>query len=109
MAQEEHQRAVAGTEAVNREVNEAIERGQWPGEPGAQAFRCECGRGGCTTMLELTPAEYERVRAHPRRFVLAPGHEDPSVEDVVERHAGYVLVEKRGQAGALAQATDPRG
>ncbi|HUB73539.1 MAG TPA: hypothetical protein VL979_05840 [Solirubrobacteraceae bacterium] len=108
MEREERQRAVAGTESVFRDVNEAIERGQWPGEQGAQAFRCECARGGCTAMLELTAAEYERVRAHPRRFVLAPGHEDPAVEDVIERHAHYVLVHKRGQAGELAQASDPR-
>jgi hypothetical protein len=34
---------VAANEALLREVNEAIERGQWPDEENEQVgFRCEC-------------------------------------------------------------------
>jgi hypothetical protein len=99
---------VAANEAVHRRINEAIERGRWPGEDDAIAFRCECARTGCTDMLELTRAAYERLREHPRRFAVLHGHEDPTVEDVVETHAGHLVVEKRGHAGAVAQASDPR-
>jgi hypothetical protein len=93
-----------------REVNEGIQRGQWPGdERELVGFRCECARLGCNSMLELTVPEYEAVRSHPRRFIVARGHEVPEAEDVVETEPGYVVVEKRDQAGAVAEATDPRG
>ncbi len=98
---------VAGNEAVFRRINEAIQRGRWPGEDGG-AFRCECARSGCAELLDLSQEQYEAVRAHPRRFVVAAGHEDAGVEDVVERRPRHVVVEKRGQAGQIAEDTDPR-
>jgi hypothetical protein len=60
------------------------------------------------TRLALTPAEYESVREHGDWFVVAPGHEDPRIEVVVEPFDGYVVVEKRGEAGEVARSTDPR-
>lgn len=105
----ERDRLIALNETVYRELNEAIEHGRWPGEERRSAFRCECARAGCAQMLQLSSEEYERLRAHPRRFALVMGHEDPRVEDVVESHAPrYVVVEKRGQAGRIAEDTDPR-
>lgn len=93
-----------------REINESIERGQWPGEEDAPAsFRCECARLGCSELLELSVREYERVRAHPRRFIVLPGHEHEDVETVVENRPGYLVVEKLEQAGEKAEETDSRG
>jgi hypothetical protein len=107
--EEEKQSVIARNEALFREINEGIERGQWPGEEDAPVgFRCECARLGCNELIELTIREYERVRANPRRFLLAPGHELPDGEKVVDAGLGYVVVEKRDQAGAAAEATDPR-
>ena len=103
------QRRVAANEAMLRDVNEAIERGLWPGERDTPtAFRCECARMECNQMIELTGFEYERVRNHPRRFALLPGHEIAEIEPVLERHAGYIVVEKQGAAGESAEASDPR-
>src|SRR5689334_15830618 len=100
---------IAVNESVFREINEGIERGQWPGgERLPVGFRCECARLGCNQMIELTVGEYERVRAHPRRFMVAIGHEMPEAETVVETRSEYVVVEKLGQAGMLAESTDPR-
>lgn len=106
---EQLQRRIANNQATFREVNEALERGHWPGEEGNPvAFRCECARLGCTLLIELTTREYEHVRANPRRFLLAVGHEMPEAETVVEVHDNYVVVEKRDVAGARAEETDPR-
>lgn len=92
-----------------RDVNEALGSGRWPGEEGAPvAYRCECARLGCSRLIELKVREYEHVRAHPRQFLVAPGHELPEVETVVETHEGYVVVRKRDVAGQVAEATDPR-
>ena len=103
------QRRAASNEAAIRDVNEGIERGQWPGDEDAPVgFRCECARLGCNQLVELTVHEYEEIRAHPRRFVVVPGHELPEVETVVATRPGYLIVEKRDQAGAAAESSDPR-
>jgi hypothetical protein len=106
--EEELERRIAANEALVRDVNEAIARGQWPGDPEAVGFRCECAMLGCNDVIELTPSEYERVRAHPRRFVIVPGHDQPQVEKVVETRPGYAVVEKVEEAGQEAEKTDPR-
>jgi hypothetical protein len=103
------QRRIASNESMFRDVNEALRSGRWPGEDGAPvAYRCECARLGCSRLIELNARDYERVRAHPRRFLVIPGHELPDVETIVESHAGYVVVQKHDEAGKAAEATDPR-
>ena len=100
---------MAANEGLARRINEAIEGGQWPGEHGERtAYRCECAQLDCKRTVELTPAEYEQVRAHPQRFLVLPGHERPEVETVIEATPAYVVVEKGGDAGAVAETTDPR-
>jgi hypothetical protein len=107
MSANERQRGA--NEAIFREINEAIERAH----PSAAAdrnaaFRCECSDPGCADLVSLAPSRYERIRSHPRRFLLRPGHEDQAIERVVERGPGYVVVEKVGEAGREAHARDPR-
>ncbi len=106
---DESERRLARNEILFRETNEAIVRGQWPGDPGKPVrFRCECSRLDCNEAIETTLAEYEQVRSSPRRFLVSIGHETPEVETVVQRASGYLIVEKRDAAGRIATATDPR-
>ncbi len=100
---------IAHNESIFREINERIEAGHWP-QPREQpmAFRCECAKLGCNVLVSLTLDGYERVRADATRFLLCPGHELPDVEVVVERHPGYIVVEKQGEAARVAERTDPR-
>jgi hypothetical protein len=72
-------------------------------------FTCECGRTDCAEPIAMTVVEYEAVRALPTRFAIVPGHEQPEVETVVERHSTYFVVEKRNEdAEEVARETDPR-
>jgi hypothetical protein len=103
--EEESERRLGFNEATFRKVNESIERGA--SAPDA-AFVCECARLGCTELMRLALQHYAAVREHPRRFLVVPGHELEAVENVVERHDMYLVVEKHGQAGAAAQQSDPR-
>jgi hypothetical protein len=106
---DELQERLGANEAVFREINEGIERGQWPGEEDAPiSFRCECATLGCNALLELSVREYERVRSNSRRFIVRPGHERLDVEVVVERQPGYCVVEKLAEAGTRAEESDPR-
>jgi inner membrane transporter RhtA len=99
------QRRVVCAEINKRRVNEAIEKGRGPRTDGT--FVCECGRVGCNAMLHLTLDEYARVRTSFDRFLIAPGHEVPEVDQVSERHGEYAVAVKRGEAGALLQELDP--
>jgi hypothetical protein len=105
----EAERRVARNEVLFRDTNEAIERGQWPGEADKVVrFRCECSRLGCGEAVEARIAEYEQVRKSPRRFLLAAGHQLEEIESVVDTTDRFVVVEKKDAAGELAAATDPR-
>jgi len=57
-------------------------------------FVCECDQPGCAKAIELRLDEYEQAVKPPDQFVVSPGHEDPSVENVIARRDGYVIVSK---------------
>jgi hypothetical protein len=97
----------ARNESLFREVNENIARleerhGATATEP---VFLCECANADCTEHLSVASDVYARVREHPRRFMVLPGHEDTRVEEVVETHRGYLIVVKTGAAGDVAEQT----
>ena len=95
----------ARNEALFREVNENIARLETRyGASTTQAvFICECSRDSCTEHIDVDEETYRRVREHPRRFIILPGHVDDMVESVVETHPGFLIVEKTGAAGDVAE------
>src|SRR5690242_20274551 len=97
---------VAGNDTTARTINEAIEEGRVTGG-GRIGFVCECGSLGCSTVLELSPEEYEQVRGSSRQFLVAPGHEAASDLVVVAVERRYSIVAKSGDA-VQAVKTDPR-
>jgi hypothetical protein len=98
----------AYNEALFRDANESVRAVQEElGMPeGRMPFICECEDPACRTIIRLTQAAYEELRADARRFVIAPGH--PSNGEPVERHADHCVVEKSGVSAEIAEATDPR-
>ena len=96
----------ARNEALFREVNENIARLEdRHGASGEPVFLCECSNADCTQHLAIEPDDYARVREQPRQFFVVPGHEDPQLERVVETHRDYLVVEKTGIAGQVAEQT----
>lgn len=91
-------------EALFREVNETIARAEEGMDSVSDSFSafCECAREECNTHVEILLTEYSRVREHEHRFIVVPGHEQPEIEQVVETHPDYVVVEKRGEAAEAA-------
>jgi hypothetical protein len=106
------QRRKAANEAVFRQVNEQIDELQRRFSTvmdGALHIVCECDRVLCADPLEVDVEVYERVRRDAACFFVSPGHEDPSVETVVEDGPSYVIVRKRpGEPRQIAEDTDPR-
>jgi hypothetical protein len=53
--------------------------------------------------------EYEAVRADGTHFLLAPGHEEPDVERVIDRGDDHVVVEKfRPSIARIVRRLNPR-
>lgn len=108
---ESRERRAGENEALYREVNERVlELEERFGlDRRTVAFICECSRLACSERIELTPEEYESVRASPTRFVLLPGHEDTTIERILERTERFVVVEKLpGGPAEAAAREDPR-
>jgi hypothetical protein len=57
-------------------------------------------------MITLTVADYEGVHHQEDRFVVVPGHENPEIENVVERREAYFVVDKFGEAEEIAEASE---
>ena len=72
----------------------------------ATPYRCECGLVACGAAIKLTADEYADVRAHRRHFAVLAAHALPEAERVVDRHRGWVIVEKPpGPAADVAVRT----
>ena len=99
---------IAENQSRFREANERIERAaENMGILGTVPFICECPREGCSEIASLSLDEYEDIRRHPRRFFTVPGHQDVAEEagaaTEVARNERYVVVDKIGIAGDVAQ------
>jgi hypothetical protein len=102
---------IAANEALFREVNEQREQ---LNSGGASQERlevvCECGSGTCAEPISIRNNDYEIVRSHSTWFIVKPGHEIEDVEDVVQWHDAFYVVEKRaGRTAELVEEVDPRG
>ena len=88
--------------AANREIEQADqEAGAGPGQ--LIEFLCECGRQECGDVITMTVADYDSVHIQADRFVVLRGHESPEIEKVVEERAGYLVVDKFGEAEDIAE------
>jgi hypothetical protein len=90
--------AAARTEAIFREVNEAIAKTAEGFDATEAEFVCECADPDCAHRVTASLDDYENVRANGTHFLLVPGHEQPSVERVVRRGGQFHVVEKFGEA-----------
>ena len=100
---------MAENEALFREVNERVDSMAHQLGPGVPyEYLCECANADCTFRIELTGAEYERVRADPTQFVVLPNHYTPEVEELVVQEERFWIVRKMGEAGDFVERLDPR-
>ncbi len=105
---------VARNNAICREANERIESAAEEYDFSAPIpFICECADPSCTNVVPMTMREYEQIRAEPTHFLSLPDHEQMAlknlnVAEVVQRHPGYVVIEKQGRAAEIVQDLDPR-
>jgi hypothetical protein len=99
----------AENEVTFRSVNERLEKKAEELELGDSPtpYLCECEDEGCRDVVLLRHDLYEDVRAHPRRFIVVPGHQQGDDEPIREE-AGFTVIEKHGEEGDLVARQDPR-
>jgi hypothetical protein len=99
----------AENEATFREVNETLqEKASELGLSGGRTpYLCECDEERCTQVVLLIAEEYEQVRAGPRTFVVAVGHESPD-DRVVRQSPDFVVIEKTGEKADVVEERYPR-
>jgi hypothetical protein len=105
------QKRKALNEDLFRKVNEQIEglNEAYHHFSGGGDFEivCECDRLDCEERLPISPDAYTALRADSRTFAVAPGHEDETVENIIEQTRAYWVVQKRaGDPAEIAIALD---
>jgi hypothetical protein len=96
---------LAANEVRFREINEAAQPQRET--QGRGPFVCECADRSCAALLEMPLDEYAAVRRHPRWFIVAPAHEIPDLEQIVERQDGYFVIEKPEEVSHVTGDDDP--
>jgi hypothetical protein len=67
---------------------------------------CECSATDCHEHVRLTAEEFEAVRDNPRHFAVHPGHVGGRFEQVLAANERFLVVEKLGEAGEVAEALE---
>ena len=73
-----------------------------------ERYYCECARPACREQLQLGKADYEAIRADPKRFLIRPGHEMDGFEVVVKATEDFAVVEKPDAMLHIVVPSDPR-
>jgi hypothetical protein len=104
-SQQEREVRAARNQSLFRAINKKLEtlNDAFDELTESSTISCECADVICVEMLEINPDEYRAVRAEPRHFVVLAGHVYPEVETVVRESDGYVVVEKIGAGGDMAE------
>jgi hypothetical protein len=63
---------------------------------------CECALDECDERIHMDVDQFTRLRERDDRFAVNMGHVIVDVEHVVERHEGWLVVEKVGPAADAA-------
>ena len=100
---------VARTESAFREVNEAIAQTAARFDADEADFVCECADPDCAHRVTAELDDYDLIREDATHFLIAPGHDVPTIERVVQRRGDYEVVEKFGaKVAEIVRALNPR-
>jgi hypothetical protein len=97
----------AETEAIFRDVNETVAE-QQASNADELTVLCECSNDLCAESITLSESAYEHVRSEGTQFLVRPDHVSPDIEVVIQKHPEFWVIEKVGEAGEIAEESDPR-
>jgi len=86
-----------GRQALRRDVNKRISEVGAGSEAEVVEVFCECGHVRCADRVRIATEAYEQVRTSAACFVVRSGHEETGADQLVARHNGYVVVERKSR------------
>jgi hypothetical protein len=87
-------------EALLRESNESVQKLLKRDYSAAQYrvtklhFSCECSDIECRMRIVLSCMLYETIHTDRQHFIIKPEHEEPNIEKIIDKQAGYYVVKK---------------
>ena len=92
----EREARAAQNELVFRAVNEQIVKmtDRFREQLSDIDIVCECANTACVGTIRVKADEFVQIERTEASFLVIPGHEDESIERVVDRRDGYVVVWK---------------
>ncbi|MFL5946706.1 MAG: hypothetical protein ACJ74D_07995 [Gaiellaceae bacterium] len=92
----EREARAAQNELVFRAVNEQIVKmtDRFREQLSEIDIVCECADTGCVGTIRIDASAFGSIHRETGRFFVLPGHEDETVEQVVDRNGKYVVVLK---------------
>jgi hypothetical protein len=92
----EREQRAAQNELVFRAVNEQIVKmtDRFREQLADIDIVCECANSACVGTIRINVDEFSKIQRDTGTFFVLPGHEDETVERVVDRQEEYVLVWK---------------
>jgi hypothetical protein len=92
----ERQVRAAQNELVFRAVNEQIVKmtHRFRAQLSDIDIVCECANTACVGTIRVDVDEFAQIERVEGTFMVLPGHEDESIEQVVDRRDAYVVVWK---------------
>lgn len=110
--QERRERRKGENQSTFRDVNERLREAKEGRTVWAtmSPWLCECADEGCVERISMSLEEYEGLRSDATHFAVAPdmAHVVSDVENIVEKHERYWVVEKVGEAAEAAEERDVR-
>jgi hypothetical protein len=103
----EREARAAQNELVFRTVNERIVKisDRFRADIAEIDIVCECADTGCVGTIRIDTDDFLTIERREGSFLVLPGHEDESVEEVVKRTDKYVIVWKAKVAEGDVQPT----
>jgi hypothetical protein len=92
---------IAFTEDFFRKINLAHAETAFRDQPTAN-LQCECWQETCSERIALSAEDWAVVRSQGNRFVVAANHVAERFEAVLTTYPGFWMIEKFGEAGAIA-------
>lgn len=97
---------IGRNDAIFRNANDGIASAAEATEIDSRVpFICECADPACREIIPMSAEDYAHVRSDARWFLNVPGHQAAAQGwgRVVRSHENYVVVEKIGPAGEVAE------
>lgn len=84
-------------ESLNRRLQEHVANIRAESDQDESApvsYFCECSDLACRERIRMTPERYEAIHRDPSLFVVLAGHEESTVESVVDTWLDHLIVRK---------------